>query len=170
MGTNYYIMIIIPGGGGKVFKYNICHIGHNCHLDLYELNKFFDGFVNEPEEFDEFDEPDEPDESDESEESNESEEFDERYYISRLCEKVRKCRVNATDATNFKSKICKTYDFFTGTNTIFQCGDEYDRIMSFKDILDRMSQRHSDISFKSCENAGSYVMDGIYVDQSTGFF
>ena len=147
---NYYIRINVKVKNGLTYSNRVCHIGRNNHLDFMQLYNFFRQFS-----------------FDQAVESNTPLEFTQLFTkLHDLKKKLVKNCVLAEDATNFRQFL---FDLFASClSDEFESEDEYGQVMTFQEIINGMATRHAEISFKQYEGVG-YIMDGLYVDTSTGF-
>jgi hypothetical protein len=94
-----------------------------------------------------------------------------------VVKKIKKYKIVKSDSEGFSSPLVEVYDNFVDKN-YFTTFDEYGNFISFEDILDLMKKGNDNVKYEECENSRekyylplkSYVMDGICVNNVTGFF
>lgn len=136
MGTNFYIRIYMATRD-TIFIHEVCHIGRSRHIDFISLYDFFQSFVKD-------------------------DVLSKRLY--EFNKKLRKDKLTEADAIGFRELLCTMYETYTSTD--FHCYNEYDEEMSFRAIMEWMSD--GKLGFEKCGES-SYEVDGLYVDLNTGF-
>lgn len=83
--------------------------------------------------------------------------------ISEIKEKLEDDTLTEADSLGFQALLIDFYE--THVSDSFECRDEYGNVMSFREIIVALS-RNGFEKYKT----NSYMIDGLCIDQNTGFF
>ena len=145
----------------------VCHIGRNNYLDFTNLYNFLWCFFDEDEYCLDIDDSNEDSNSDVNSVNNNYVKLFRR--LHNLQTKIKKNSVLEEDAKDFRQFLFDIFDDCIPTTGEFICEDEYGHTITFKEIINKMATCHEGIKFKAYDSYG-YIMDGLYVDNSTDFF